>query len=49
MRYADTGWMVRLVLGLGADVTVREPAELAAAVAQRARAAVRRSSYLLSQ
>ncbi|HSL08142.1 MAG TPA: YafY family protein [Pseudonocardiaceae bacterium] len=48
MRYADTGWMVRLVLGLGADVTVREPAELAAAVAQRARAAVRRSSHLLS-
>ena len=48
MRYADTGWMVRLVLGLGADVMVREPAELAAAVAQRARAAVRRSSHLLS-
>ena len=48
MRYADTGWMVRLVLGLGADVMVREPAELAAAVTQRARAAVRRSSHLLS-
>ena len=48
MRYADTGWMVRLVLGLGADVVVREPAELAAAVAQRARAAVRRSSHLPS-
>lgn len=47
MRYADTGWMVRLVLGLGADVMVREPAELAAAVTQRARAAVRRSSHLL--
>ncbi|MGH3898192.1 MAG: helix-turn-helix transcriptional regulator [Pseudonocardiaceae bacterium] len=46
MRYADTGWMVRLVLGLGADVIVREPAELAAAVAQRARAAVHRSSHL---
>ena len=46
MRYADTGWMVRLVLGLGADVAVREPAELAAAVAQRARAAVHRSSHL---
>ncbi len=44
MRYAETGWMVRLVLGLGADVVVREPAELAAAVAQRALAAVRRSS-----
>ncbi|MGQ0716271.1 MAG: helix-turn-helix transcriptional regulator [Pseudonocardiales bacterium] len=46
MRYGDTGWMVRLVLGLGADVTVREPAELAAAVAQRARAALHRSSHL---
>jgi proteasome accessory factor C len=46
MRYADTGWMVRLVLGLGADVMVQEPAELAAAVAQRARVAVRRSSHL---
>jgi proteasome accessory factor C len=48
MRYADTGWMVRLMLGLGADVTVQEPAELAAAVAQRARVAVRRSSHLPS-
>lgn len=46
MRYADTGWMVRLVLGLGADVVVREPAELAAAVAERARDAVRRSHHL---
>jgi proteasome accessory factor C len=44
MRYAETGWMVRLVLGLGADVVVQEPAELAAAVAQRAFAALRRSS-----
>jgi proteasome accessory factor C len=48
MRYAETGWMVRLVLGLGADVVVREPAELATAVAQRALAAVRRSSHLPS-
>jgi proteasome accessory factor C len=48
MRYAETGWMVRLVLGLGADVVVREPAELAAAVAQRALAAVRRSSSATS-
>ncbi|MGH3928640.1 MAG: helix-turn-helix transcriptional regulator [Pseudonocardiaceae bacterium] len=46
MRYADTGWMVRLVLGLGAGVVVREPAELAAAVAERARAAVQRSDHL---
>jgi proteasome accessory factor C len=40
--------MVRLVLGLGGDVAVREPAELAAAVADRAREAVRRSDHLLS-
>ena len=46
MRYAETSWMVRLVLGLGADVVVREPAELAAAVAQRALAALRRSDHL---
>jgi proteasome accessory factor C len=44
MRYAEIGWMVRLVLGLGADVVVREPAELAAAVTQRALEAIRRSS-----
>jgi proteasome accessory factor C len=44
MRYAETGWMVRLVLGLGADAIVLEPPELAAAVAERALAAVRRST-----
>jgi proteasome accessory factor C len=44
MRYAETDWMVRLVLGLGADVIVEDPPELAAAVAQRALAALRRSS-----
>jgi proteasome accessory factor C len=44
MRYAETGWMVRLVLGLGADVLVQDPPELAAAVAERALAALRRSS-----
>jgi proteasome accessory factor C len=44
MRYAETDWMVRLVLGLGADVLVQDPPELAAAVAQRALAALRRSS-----
>ncbi|MFN2494531.1 MAG: helix-turn-helix transcriptional regulator [Pseudonocardiaceae bacterium] len=48
MRYADTGWMVRLVLGLGGDVVVREPAGLAAAVAERAREAVRKSDQLRS-
>ena len=46
MRYADTGWMVRLVLGLGADVVVQEPPELAAVVTERARAAVDRSEHL---
>jgi proteasome accessory factor C len=48
MRYADTGWMVRLVLGLGPDATVREPPELATMVAERARAAVQRSDHLPS-
>jgi proteasome accessory factor C len=44
IRYAETDWMVRLVLGLGTDVIVRDPPELAAAVTQRALAALRRSS-----
>jgi proteasome accessory factor C len=48
MRYADPGWMVRLVLGLGAGVVVQEPAELAAAVAERAREAVQRADHLPS-
>ncbi|MGH3980212.1 MAG: helix-turn-helix transcriptional regulator [Pseudonocardiaceae bacterium] len=48
MRYADTDWMVRLVLGLGGDVAVLEPGELAEAVRDRARAAVRRSGHLPS-
>jgi proteasome accessory factor C len=46
MRYVETEWMVRLVLGLGADVVVQTPTELAEAVAQRARAAIRRSDHL---
>ncbi|MPZ65391.1 MAG: WYL domain-containing protein [Pseudonocardiaceae bacterium] len=46
MRYADLDWMVRLVLGLGGDVSVLEPAELAETVRERARAAVRRSLHL---
>lgn len=46
MRYADLDWMVRLVLGLGGDVSVIEPAELAETVRERARAAVRRSLHL---
>ncbi len=46
MRYADQDWMVRLVLGLGSDVAVREPPELAAAVRERARAALARCRTL---
>jgi len=46
MRYADPDWMVRLVLGLGADVAVLEPPELASAVRARARAALQRSRHL---
>jgi proteasome accessory factor C len=40
LRYADPGWLVRLVLGLGGGARVLEPAELADAVAERARAAL---------
>ena len=36
MRYGDQAWMVRLLLGLGEDVEVLWPAELAAARAGRA-------------
>lgn len=46
MRYADEAWMVRLLLGLGAEVTVLEPATLSAALRRRARAALRRASNL---
>jgi proteasome accessory factor C len=46
MRYADTDWMVRLLLGLGGDVTVEAPAELAATLRQRALQAVRRAGHL---
>jgi proteasome accessory factor C len=40
LRYADPGWLVRLVLGLGGGARVLEPPEVAAAVAERARAAL---------
>jgi proteasome accessory factor C len=46
MRYADEAWMVRLLLGLGADVTVQEPPELAAALRRRASAALERARHL---
>jgi len=48
MRYADEAWMVRLLLGLGSEVTVREPPELAAALRRRAQAALERASRLPS-
>lgn len=40
LRYADPGWLVRLVLGLGGGAQVLEPPELADAVAARAAAAL---------
>jgi proteasome accessory factor C len=40
LRYADPAWLVRLVLGLGGGARVVHPPELAAAVAERARAAL---------
>jgi len=48
MRYADEAWMVRLLLGLGSEVTVQEPPELAAALRRRARAALDRAGHLQS-
>ncbi|HEV2783536.1 MAG TPA: WYL domain-containing protein [Actinophytocola sp.] len=46
MRYADTAWMVRLLLGQGGDVTVERPAALRAELRERARAALRRADHL---
>jgi proteasome accessory factor C len=40
LRYAEPGWLVRLVLGLGGAARVLEPPELAAAVGRRAREAL---------
>ncbi|KOV85476.1 protein pafC [Nocardia sp. NRRL S-836] len=48
MRYDDSSWMVRLLLGLGGDVHVEQPAELAAEVVRRAEEALRRADHLLS-
>ncbi|SER30590.1 helix-turn-helix transcriptional regulator [Actinokineospora terrae] len=42
MRYSDTSWIVRLLLGQGGEVVVEEPAELARAVREQAAAAVAR-------
>ncbi|GAA3886878.1 WYL domain-containing protein [Saccharothrix violaceirubra] len=46
MRYADTAWMVRLLLGHGGEVSVERPAELVAAVTRQAEAALRRADHL---
>jgi proteasome accessory factor C len=46
MRYADTSWMVRLLLGLGGDVWVEGPSDLAELLRSRADAALRRASHL---
>jgi proteasome accessory factor B len=47
MRYADARWMRRLLLSLGGEVWVEEPAELADAVRSYAAAAVARSDHLV--
>jgi proteasome accessory factor C len=46
MRYADTSWMVRLLLGLGGEVVVEQPAELATRLRSRAADALRRAGHL---
>lgn len=46
MRYADSSWMVRLLLGLGGDVTVEEPVDLAREVRDRAKRALARAGAL---
>ncbi|MCT2583618.1 helix-turn-helix transcriptional regulator [Actinophytocola gossypii] len=46
MRYADESWMVRLLLGLGGDVTVEEPTALAHGLRDRARRALSRAGQL---
>ncbi|MBM7775093.1 proteasome accessory factor C [Actinokineospora baliensis] len=48
MRYSDSSWLVRLVLGQGGEVVVEEPAELAEAVLAQAAAAVARLDRHLS-
>ncbi|SNR79195.1 proteasome accessory factor C [Haloechinothrix alba] len=46
MRYGDEDWMVRLLLGLGGDVSVEEPVELAERVRSRAIEALERAGHL---
>jgi proteasome accessory factor C len=46
MRFADTAWMVRLLLGLGGDVTVEEPESLVQTLRESALAALNRAGHL---
>ena len=46
MRYSDTSWMVRLVLGQAGETLVEHPPELRAAILTRAREALERSDHL---
>ncbi|MGH3518683.1 MAG: helix-turn-helix transcriptional regulator [Haloechinothrix sp.] len=46
MRYGDESWMVRLVLGLGGEAVIEEPADLAALVRQRAADALALARHL---
>ncbi|MPZ79366.1 MAG: WYL domain-containing protein [Actinophytocola sp.] len=46
MRYADLSWMVRLLLGLGGDVTAEEPEDLATGLRDRAMRALSRAGQL---
>jgi proteasome accessory factor C len=46
MRYADTDWMVRLLLGLGGDATVEQPPALVQTLRERAAEALRRAGHL---
>jgi proteasome accessory factor C len=46
MRYTDTSWMVRLILGQAGEVVVAQPDELAYAVMSCARQALTRADHL---
>ena len=46
MRYGDENWLIRLVLGMGGEVLVEQPAELATRVRERAAAGVARAGRL---
>lgn len=46
MRYGDSNWMIRVLLGLGGQVQVDCPAELSEAVRDRATEALRRARHL---